>query len=488
MRSALFGALLLGVAASVPAAAADAAAAAAADAAAGVTSGVPPNVLLVSIDTLRADHLGCYGYARETSPALDRLAARSLRFADVHAPTPWTLPSHAAMLTGRHPLALGILDKAGKIPDSAATVAEGLRAAGYQSAAFVDSGPGGNVGASRGFARGFDVFAHGPHGGGGRFQHDAARTVDAGLDWLARRDPQRPFFLFLHTKSAHAAPVDDPAAGYAPYTKPESYVARFLPGGKPRFPWSEGELRGQRYLFEVNRRLSDGRLAKSAFPPAQVAELVALYDAGVRYVDDELGRLFAALAERGLDGNTVVIVTSDHGEGFLERHFFLHQELFHELIHVPLLLHDPRGRAAGVVERTVHLEDVAPTILELAGVRAPEGATGRSLLAKEAGEPAPRVTYFRFGKDAQYEAYGLEDGPWLLLHEKTAKDPAFRSELVPLHPREAASADAAARAAREREMQDRLLAQIAPLLAQPVEEKALDPERLEELRALGYVE
>ena len=455
---------------------------------AGAPGAAAPNVLLISVDTLRADHLGCYGYPRATSPVLDALAERSVRFADVHAPTPWTLPSHAAMLTGRHPLELGILDKAGRIPDTAATVAELLRARGYQSAAFVDSGPGGNVGASRGFARGFDVFEHGPHGGGGRFQHDAARTVDAGLAWLAKRDPARPFFLFLHTKSVHAAPVDDPAAGFAPYTKPESYVARFLPGGKPRFPWSEGELRGQRYLFEVNRRLSDGRVAKAAFPPAQREELAALYDAGVYYVDEQLGRLFAALEAQGLAAGTVVLVTSDHGEAFLEREFFLHQELFHALIHVPLLLHDPRRPEARVVDRTVHLEDVAPTILALAGASAPAEMTGRSLLADGAPPSAPRVTYFRFGKDAGYEAYGLEDGPWLLLHEKTARDGAFRSELVALHPAEAAALDPAARAARERAMRDSLLAQVGGILARPPEEKAVEPERLEELRALGYVE
>jgi arylsulfatase len=411
-----------------------------------------------------------------------------VRFADAHAPTPWTLPSHAAMLTGRHPLELGILDKAGRIPDGAATVAERLAARGWQSAAFVDSGKGGNVGASRGFARGFDVYEHGPHGGGGRFQHDAARTVDAGLAWLAKRDPARPFFLFLHTKSVHAAPVDDPAAGFAPYTKPQEYVARFLPGGKPRFTWSQGELRGQRYLFEVNRRLSDGRLAKDAFPPAQRAELVALYDAGIYYVDEQLGRLFAALEAQGLAQSTVVIVTSDHGEAFLEREFFLHQELFHALIHVPLLVHDPRAPAPSVVERTVHLEDVAPTILALAGDAPPAEMTGRSLLAQDAAPAEPRVTYFRFGKDAAYEAYGLEDGPWLLLHEKTARDASFRTELIPLHPNSAAALGPGARAERERTMRDGLLARVGGILARPPEEKAVEPERLEELRALGYVE
>ena len=184
MRFAPLGALLLGLA--------GAALAAPAGAPGAPSAGAAPNVLLISIDTLRADHLGSYGYAKPTSPVLDALAARSVRFADAHAPTPWTLPSHAAMLTGRHPLELGILDKAGRIPDGAATVAERLGARGYQSAAFVDSGKGGNVGASRGFARGFDVFEHGPHGGGGRFQHDVARTVDAGVAWLGRRDPARP--------------------------------------------------------------------------------------------------------------------------------------------------------------------------------------------------------------------------------------------------------------------------------------------------------
>lgn len=447
----------------------------------------PPNVLLISVDTLRADHLGCYGYARATSPVLDALAARSLRFADAHAPTPWTLPSHAALLTGRHPLDLGILDKSGRVPEGTATVAELLRARGYQTAAFVDSGAGGNVGATRGFGRGFDRFAHAPHGGGGgRFRYDTARTVEAGLAWLAARDRARPFFLFLHTKSVHAAPVDDPLAGFAPYTKPETYVERFLPGGKPRFRWSERELRGQRYLFDVNRRLAAGQLEKTAFPPEQLEELVALYDAGVYYADEQIGRLLEALASRGLERDTVVLVTSDHGEAFLENQFFLHQELYHALIHVPLILHDPRRATPGTVLRTVYLEDVAATIVELAGASAPKEMAGRSLLAGGGAPAAPRVTYFRFGKGAGYEAYGLEDGPWLLLHHKTDREAAFRTELLALHSGVATSATD--RAARESAMKERLLARVGTLLERPPPEEPVDVERLKELRALGYVE
>jgi len=446
-----------------------------------------PNLLLLSIDTLRADHLGCYGYSRDTSPVIDRLAAQSLRFADAHAPTPWTLPSHAALLTGRHPLELGILDKSGALPDGVQTVAEPLRASGYQTAAFVDSGPRGLVGAKRGFDRGFERYVHTQDGSEERFRYDMRHTVDAGVAWLAERDPQRPFFLFLHTKSVHSSADGQTRESDAPYDKPEPYRTRFLPPGGPRFSWRPDPPADVGWLRQANLRLAAGEVDKSAFSRERIDELIAFYDGGIYYVDEQIGRLLGELERLGVRDDTIVVLVSDHGEAFLEHRFFLHQELYHPLVHVPLIVHDPREQRAGSVARTVYLEDVAPTLLELAGLPQLEGVSGRSLLAESPEARAPRFTYFRLSPGRDYEAYGIEDGPWLLVHHRTSGDADFTSELV-LHEASAARLDDAERARVGDALRERLLARFGPILARAPDERPLDPETHEERRALGYVE
>jgi arylsulfatase A-like enzyme len=445
-----------------------------------------PNLLLVSIDTLRADHLGCYGYPRNTSPVIDQLAEHSLRFADAHAPTPWTLPSHAAMLTGSHPLDLRILDKSGTLPADVTTVAEPLRASGYQTAAFVDSGPRGLVGGERGFGRGFERYVHTQEGSGERFRYDMRHTVDAALAWLGGRDPRRPFFLFLHTKSVHSSADGQDRHSDAPYDKPEPYRTRFLAPGGQRFSWRPEPPGDVGYLRQANLLLATGKLDPTAYPRERIDELIAFYDGGIFYVDEQIGRLLGELERLGVREDTVVVLTSDHGEAFLEHHFFLHQELYHPLVHVPLILHDPRSERAASVERTVYLEDVAPTLLELAGAPRPKGMSGHSLLAEDPGSRAPRYTYFRLSPGRDYEAYGVEEGPWLLVHHKTAADPAFRSELVAHEG--APAADSRERAAIFAGLEARLLARFGPILARAPAEQPLDAETHEELRALGYVE
>ena len=441
-----------------------------------------PNLLLISIDTLRADHLSCYGYERETSPVIDALAAASLRFADAHAPTPWTLPSHVAMLTGRHPLDAGIYDKSSRIPDDVPVVAEPLSALGYQTAAFVDSGPGGFVGADRGFARGFDRFVHAHEPGDGRMrENDMRETVDRGLAWLEARDPERPFFLFLHTKSVHNTPAGAPDAQRAPYFKPEPHLGRFLPGDGPRFSWApEG---GSGILRELNLQLAAGTLAKDDLEPDRIEELVGLYDAGIYYVDEQLGRLLGELDRLGLRDDTVIVLTSDHGEAFLEERFFLHQELHHPLVHVPLLVHDPRpGAPRGLVPETVGLEAVAPMLLALAGAPGEDG-NARQVAERWRRDREARFSYFHISADREYEAYGVEHDRWLLLHHRVG-DAEFTSEW--LH-HERGAAETPDPALRDR-LLERLETRFSALLEGAPTEAPLDADTLEELRALGYIE
>jgi arylsulfatase A-like enzyme len=450
-----------------------------------------PSFLLLSIDTLRADHLGCYGYARDTSPNLDRFAERSVRFESAVAPSPWTLPSHVAMLTGRHPWELGILDYRSSIPPEVPLLAELLAPAGYQTAAFVDSDPGGFVGAERGFGRGFATYEHAPHDGASRYRYDVAVTADAAIGWLEKRRGSEPFFLFLHTKSVHDTP--EPAGPSpewdAPYDKPEPYRSRFLPTRGLRHAWRDGpKLRGVRYLRELNARIAAGSLDPADFPRDKLEELVALYDAGIYYADEHIGRLLEAVRRLGLERGTVILVTADHGEAFLDHGFFRHLEVYVPLLRVPLLLFDPR-EPARIVTRAVMLSDIVPTILDRAGVPRPFGLTRPSLLAAEGDgleEELSLFSYFRFREGYLYEAFALQEGPFKLVFHRRASEPQFRAELYDTRSDPGERLPLDGEGERRRAMTERLRRTVER--PDPGKTIELRPETIEQLRALGYLE
>ncbi len=453
-----------------------------------------PNFVLISIDTLRADHLGAYGYARETSPELDRFAVQGVRFERAIAPAPWTLPSHAGMLTGRHPHRLGIANIDGALPESVDTLAQSLSASGYQTAAYVDSSRGGFLGGERGFDRGFELFRHSPHGEGYHSKYDMASTVDAALGWLRARDAKRPFFLFLHTKSVHTAPVQESAdlAVDAPYRSPAPFGNQFLSQGKPRFRWNAGRnYIGVKYLRQMNIQFGYGELAPPDFSEEQLAELIAMYDGGIRYVDSQFGRLMASLEELGLDDETVVVVTSDHGEAFLDHHFFLHREVFSGLTHVPLIVRDPRGPSAGrVVSQAVSLLDVAPTLLALADSPHAAALDGVPLPLEPAAEKQARelFSYACLKDDSLYEGYAIERGPFRLLYHRHRLWPSFRSELFrwTTDPKEVEPVE------DQSELKDAMLKRLLAWIENGSEEEGsqidIDDQTLEALRALGYVD
>ena len=460
----------------------------------------PPNLVLISIDTLRADHLGCYGYPRDTSPHLDSLARDGIRFSAAFAPTPWTFPSHASMLTGTNPYEIGIRNSMRTIPREIPIVAELLAQQGYQTAAFVDSEPTGFVGAQRGFGRGFESYEHAPHRAGLAERFDMAATVDAALEWLDERDPSRPFFLFLHTKSVHAVPNDADCldARCFPYDKPEPYRFRFVPSEQARFSWTSPEDgAGQRYLWSQNAKILRGELDPTSYPAERLEVLKALYDAGIYYVDDHLGRLFADLRRRGLFEQSVIIVTSDHGEAFLDHFLFMHQEVYDALLRVPLIVRLPtslsrdRGRAT---DRQVLLADIAPTILQLAGVGVPASMTGYPLpLAGEADLRRPEgreiFAYYVFPRKFTYQAFAVRQGKWkLVVHNVEAPDrfrrELYNTELDPDERRPLSGEDEVRE--KLRQMLRRWLRH--PPVAQGDELLHEDLPNLEAIRSLGYIE
>jgi arylsulfatase A-like enzyme len=322
---------------------------------------VRPNVLLVSIDSLRADHVGSYGYARDTSPAIDALAREGVLFENAISSAPWTVPAHMTLLTGLPPEVHDVVSVRQKLSPDAVTLAEVLQGAGYATAAFV-SGP--TVMAHHGFDQGFASYDESMverrpgRAGSAVSSPGLVALVDRWLERWDRTEPRAPFFVFLHMWDVHYD-----------YVPPPEYVQRFDPG-------YDGDL-DARHL-ETNERIRRG------MSPRDLQHLIALYDGEIRFTDDHLARVFAKLRALDVLDDTIVVVTSDHGEEFFEHGAKGHAKtLYDEVLHVPLVVRYPR-RVAPMqrVSQQVRLMDVAPTILGLAGVPAGDGF-GASDLAPE---------------------------------------------------------------------------------------------------------
>jgi len=290
----------------------------------------PLDLVLVTIDTVRADRLPAYGYRGIDTPAIDAIAREGVRFDNAATTVPFTLPAHSSILTGVYPPRHGVRENVGYVLDpSTPTLAERLRKGGYATAGFVSAFVlDGRWGVGRGFDTYFDHFDPHQleHGNMAAAQRDGAETVSHAVEWLDQRPRAKPFFLLVHLYDAHD-----------PYTPPEPFASRYP--GRP-------------------------------------------YEAEIAYVDSLVGRLRAALEQRGLLEKSAVVVVGDHGEGLGE-----HGEQFHgyfvydATVRVPLLLRLPGGELAGrTVETEVSHVDLVPTFLELAGLPPVPGLDGRSLL------------------------------------------------------------------------------------------------------------
>lgn len=311
----------------------------------------PRGVVLISIDALRADSLGPYGSERETTPFLDRLAGRATVFENAFAQVPSTLPSHMSMFTGLYPSEHQVDPPSSVLSDQIRTLPEVLRKAGFRTFGHTE---GGYVQGGYGFARGFEEWSDTPYA----LDTDVERTLRAGLDSLARVGAGERFFLFLHTYSVHD-----------PYDPPPGY--RNLPWLGPR-PAGAFDPTGPNLAAHNEHRV--------AATPETIEWFRGLYDAGVRYLDDQLAVFFAELERTGLADETVVILTSDHGEEFGEHGHLAHTQAYPECLRIPLLVVAP-GRGAARVARLVETVDFAPTIYELTGVAAPPDLPGRSRAA-----------------------------------------------------------------------------------------------------------
>jgi arylsulfatase len=317
------------------------------------------NVLLLTIDTLRADHLGLYGYRRATSPNIDRLGRRAMVFEQAYTFWPKTRGSFAMLLTGRTPSQNGYSKKHPMVLGFNPTLASVLQAAGYATTGVVDNP---NVAAQYGYAKGFSSYretwlepAQLPT------EMDRTRAITAdGLRLLKSASRERPFFLWLHYVNPHG-----------PYQPPAPFDQRFMDeaaGKGPRLKVVDGFHGGVRREWA---RGSDKTLGY----------YVALYDGEIAAVDAELGRVLAALDETGFGSNTLVVLTSDHGESLGEHgYFFDHgEDLFDPGLRIPLLIAAPGGKAGRSSELASTL-DLMPTILDAAKLPYPPGLAGQSLM------------------------------------------------------------------------------------------------------------
>jgi len=329
---------------------------------------VGPNVILIIVDTMRADHLGCYGYDRACTPTIDSLAAEGTLFASCQANAPWTLPSHASIWTGLTPLQHRTGSFNGNLYGldvSLPTFATVLNENGYVTVGFVNVS---FLAHGFGFGTGFDhysVYADG-HG-------RAGETVDEVLAWFAENiGNQAPKLLVVHLFDVHA-----------PYDPPAPFDTLFSPVGvEGGTNWSSDSFRVLQInlsLDEWSRLVSDEMLAASIMRERE--QMLDMYDGEIAWVDSQLGRLLAGLREMGVTEGALVMITADHGEEFVEHGFYGHgHSLYQELLHVPLIVSGP-GIPRGAVETaTVSLIDIMPTILLFAGLEPPQEVEGLNLL------------------------------------------------------------------------------------------------------------
>ncbi len=429
-----------------------------------------PNVLLISMDTTRADHLSAYGYPRPTSRRLEGLAAEGVRFERAYAPSATTGPTHASLFTSLYPMRHGVVKNGVDLAPDFETLAETLAGAGFDTASVVSSYV---LSARFGYDQGFGVFdddfsrARVPSGTTlwegreieGKFYGSAEDTTRRAVAWLdGARDPSRPFFLFVHYFDPHD-----------PYVPPPDFVPPFEPGPKE-------QLKLNRTIF--------------------------LYDVLLAFTDQEIGRLLDALAQRGLAEDTLVVVTGDHGEGLMQHgHMFHGVHLYEEGVRVPLIVRWPGRLPKGRVEPDpVGLIDLPPTLLELAGVDGVDAHAGSSLaphLRGEGGGSADRAVFLYRrhyeggevapGVTAKGEKFAVREGRWKLIEGPEEQSlELFDLDADPGETRDVSGGHPDVVARLQRALSGWRAVNLRPDHEAPLH--GLDDEARARLEALGYVE
>lgn len=410
----------------------------------------PQHILMISVDTLRADHLGCYGHAAPTSPSIDGLAAQGALFERVQAPRGLTWPSLVSLLTGKYPITHGVHNNGIEPAADEVMLMHDLRAAGYATGAFISNCEGAFKDAQQ---RGLDrlIASHEPP----MLQDKADReTADAAMQWLDEHREGRSF-TWVHLMNPHR-PYMPPAgteALLAPYQGfaqdgvklprvvraakmrgVEQQLERALTG---RYALGQDTYRSviekQEERIALDQLLDLITLADMPLTQDDLRYILSRYDAEVRGTDMLVGELLAKLDALGISDRTLVVFTSDHGEELYEhnRYFFHSSSIYESVLHVPLIVRWPGQVPAVRVPHLVENIDVLPTILELAHLPQREAIEGRSLLpmVQNPAVPLPRVAVAELWTnpegdgDTSRTIYSVRDGRWKLIVNPTGAYP-----------------------------------------------------------------
>ena len=441
-----------------------------------------PNVVVLLVDTLRADHLECYGYHRNTAPVLNELAQQGAIFTQCYAPSDYTPASTASLFTGKYPLAHGYLNSHYVLEESHTTLAEIFKREGYTTAGFIANGL---AGKKYHMDQGFDHYFEKNRAPATELAAAAAAFIEAQAD--------EPFFMYMHFLDVHD-PYRIPAQYHSKFADPATFVHAM-----------QDTLQLEQFVmsawWDVVQRWKDPNLGREQIE-AYFSDYTQLYDASISYWDESLGTLLASLRAQGIDQNTIIVVTSDHGEQFLEHGYFGHGNSGYQVgLHIPFILYDPLSRQIAGLQMgdLVNAIDILPTLLARLGVEIPAAVQGqeRWSLLESGGQSGATLgttgeiyTEGTFMSNRPFSTLiqTYRQGEWKLLLDRLrdtkelyhiGEDPGERRDRFAAEPETAARLYGKMRAYYNKNL--KLFRQ------QQQSEMQLEEQKLRELRSLGYI-
>ncbi|MDP8249014.1 MAG: sulfatase [Candidatus Tritonobacter lacicola] len=437
------------------------------------------NVILIVVDTLRADHLETYGYSRNTAKNIAKLAEDGILFKNAIAPASWTRPSIASIMTSMYPSSHGAVGRMGELDDKYLTIQEILKEHGYATVGFNSNG---NAGKFWNFDQGFDFFNHAPMTRGykgEKLQSPASSITDRGKAWVYDNPTERPFFLYLLYIDPHA-----------PYFTDEEFQFNKSYKGK-----NNGSLE-QLKEIDWNRRLSeDGQEIPGIMEECNYVK--DLYDAEIAYTDKHIGRLMGFLHEFNLYENTLIILTADHGEGLWDHDNRGHgEDIYQEQLHIPLIIRCPGIKGGKRISNYVSTIDILPTVLDIVGIRPPAHFQGVSLLPMMLGKRAKEGVLLVEEQLDERDFTGVIKDGWKLIYDRAhdsyelydlRKDRKEKQNLANSndHSIEKIFRNLSLILHKKTEENKEIRNRMKP--SEPAQEREIPEELKEKLRALGYI-